>query len=65
MKINLIKIKKEMARNGWNNTKLANVMGVSKQRLNYVLSPRYKSNTFRTIDLIAKALSLDSRDLVK
>ena len=65
MQINLSKIEKERERNGWNYTRLAEEMGISKQRLNFILSPKYKSNTFQTIEMLAKALSVDPKDLIQ
>jgi len=65
MNINRPKIEKERKRNGWNYTHLAKEMGISKQRLHFILSSEYKSNTFRTVELFAKALGVDGKDLIQ
>ncbi len=64
MKINYSKIKKEMKRNGWNYNDLAKAMNISRQRLNFALGPKNKWVNFKTIDKIANALDVDSRDLL-
>lgn len=64
MKPNIKKIKKEMKRNGWNYTLLAEKMEESKQWLSIVLSDRYKWNNFKTIEKFAKVFGVDEKDLV-
>jgi DNA-binding Xre family transcriptional regulator len=64
MNINIQKIKKEMAKNGWNYTRLAKEMGISKQRLHFIFSPKYKSHTLRTIERFAQVLELEPKDLL-
>jgi len=65
MKLNTLRIKKEMARNGWSIAMLAKKAGYSRQQLSYILSPRYKSKSLLAIEKIAKALKTNQRDLIK
>jgi len=64
MKINIQKIKKEMERNGWNYSKLANEMKISRSRLSLVLGAGYRWNNFKMIERFARALNLDPKDLL-
>ena len=64
MKINFEKIKKEMARNNWNISQLAAEMKVSRQKLHFIFSPKFKSHTLKTIESLAMALGVDPKDLL-
>ena len=64
MQINFLKIEKERKRYGWSYTRLAEEIGISKQRLSFILGLKYKRNTFRTIEMLAKALNVDPKDLI-
>lgn len=64
MQINFEKIKKEMARNSWNISQLAKEMDISRQKLHFIFSPKFKSHTLKTIESLATALGVDPKDLV-
>ena len=62
MKLNLKKIKQEMKRQHLNQTSLAKRLGVTRQRVNYIL--KSGAVTFRVTDMIARVLNVDSKDLI-
>ena len=64
MKLNIEKIKKEMDRLNWTQTRLANEMGVKRQYVQYMLKSG-KNPTIKTIDRFAAALDVSPRDLVQ
>lgn len=61
MKLNVVKIKKELKRLGKTDSWLAEEINTSKQLVGYWLHTRSLAGTER----IAKALNLDPRDLIK
>ena len=65
MKLNTKKILTELTRLDKNQSWLARQMGVSRSWINYIMTQSDRSFTFRTVDKIAKALNLDSKDLIK
>jgi transcriptional regulator with XRE-family HTH domain len=64
MKLNVEKIKKEMARLNWTQTRLANEMGVKRQYVQFMLKCG-TNPTIKTIDRFAKALDISPRDLIQ
>lgn len=63
MKLNTEKIQKLMDERGLNKTALACKMGVKESWVYEVLSGR-QGKTFNTVDKIAEALEVESKDLV-
>jgi transcriptional regulator with XRE-family HTH domain len=61
MKLNHKKINQELERLGWTRTEYARRMGVSKQLASYYLN---RGKGFRIIEILAKPLNLDPRDLL-
>lgn len=64
MKLNIEKIDKELKRLGWTKYQLAMKMEVKPQWIYQILSSKYNGLTLKSIDKIAKALELDSKDLI-
>jgi hypothetical protein len=65
MKLNIIKIKKEIARLGINYSEFARRINRKRQWVDWLLREgAEKSHTFNTVDLLAKALEIDEKDLL-
>ena len=63
MRLKIEKIDFELKRLGWNRSELARQMGISSQRLSYVLRRSYVK--LKTLDRIAKTIQIDTRDLLE
>ena len=63
MRLKIEKIDFELKRLGWNRSELARQMGISSQRLSYVLRRSYVK--LDTLDRIAKTIQIDTRDLLE
>jgi predicted transcriptional regulator len=64
MRLNTEKIKKEMARLNWTQTRLAKEMGVKRQYVQYMLKSG-TNPTIKTINRFAAALDVSPMDLVQ
>ena len=63
MEIDINRIKSEMAQKGINQSKLAELVGISKQLMSlWIKNPR--SINLENVGLIADALGIDARDLI-
>jgi transcriptional regulator with XRE-family HTH domain len=63
MKVYSAKIKKELKRLGWTQTKLAERAGMTKQALSNILKRRFAQ--IESLNRIGEALGIDPRDLLK
>ena len=61
MKLNTTKIRKMLSQAGRNQAWLANKMGISRQLMSY----RLRSEHVNHVDLIAKAMGVKPKDLLK
>lgn len=67
MKLNVRKIRMELSRLDWSLSDLARAMDVSRQHVNQIMVSAEdpgRGFTLKTIDRIARALSLDPKDLI-
>jgi len=65
MKLNIIKIKKEIERLGINYSEFARRINRKRQWVDWLLREGAdKSHTFNTVDLLAKELNLDPKDIL-
>lgn len=64
MKLNTQKILNEMARLGWNQKRLAEVMGEHRGRVSHILKHQPENMTLKTVDKFARALACDPKDLL-
>lgn len=63
MKINVLKIKSEMKRQGWRQKDLAIRLNITRQAVGYyLLHPENLS--FRTLTKLAAAMDMDAKDLL-
>ena len=62
MRLNIGKIKQEMARLGWTYTKPASEMGISRQLLSYYLHKDIRG--LKKIEKLAKPFRMDPKDLL-
>ena len=62
MKVHSKKIKQELKRLKWTQTKLAKKAGITKQALSIIL--RRKTAQIETLNKIGEALNIDARDLL-
>jgi len=62
MKVNTQKIRFELKRLKWTQSKLAKEIGMSRQALWYIM--KNQTAPLKTIDRIAKPLHLDGKDLL-
>jgi len=63
MKLNIEKIKQELARREWSMKDFADALG-SPRTYPYYLLKNEKSHTFKTVEKIASALNYDPKDLI-
>ncbi len=63
MKVNIKKIDFELRRLGWTRTQLAQQMGISRQRLSYVLGHSYPK--LDVLDKLAQTIQVSTRDLIE
>ena len=61
MKIDIKKVRVEMAKRGMNQNRLADVMGISKQRLSYMIT---RGRSFATVEKIAEVLGVPVKSLL-
>jgi DNA-binding Xre family transcriptional regulator len=61
MKIDVKKVRIEMAKRGVNQNGLANLMGISKQRLSYMIT---RGRSFSTVEKIATILNVPVKSLL-
>ena len=62
MRIKIEKIDFELKRLGWSRSKLAQQMGISRQRLSYVLGHSYPK--LQVLERLAKTIQISARDLI-
>lgn len=62
MKLNTKKIKTEMKRQKLRQTDIALKLGLTRQRIHYIINSGTKS--FRVTEMIAKVLKLEPKDLI-
>ena len=62
MKINIKKIKLEMKRKNMSQVDLSRKLGLTRQRIWYILNFGVKS--YRVTEMLAKALNVDAKDLI-
>jgi|WetSurMetagenome_2_1015567.scaffolds.fasta_scaffold382943_2 hypothetical protein len=65
MKLNTIKIKKEIEHLGINYSEFARRINRKRQWVDWILREGAdKSHTFNTVDLLAKSLNVEPKDLI-
>jgi len=62
MRVNTEKIKFELKRLKWTQTRLAKEIGMTRQGISYIM--KKQTAPLKTIDRIAKPLHLDGKDLL-
>jgi len=62
MKLNIKEIKSEMKRQHMKQIELAKRLGVTPQRVHYILN--HGTLSYRVTDMIARVLNVDSKDLI-
>jgi len=66
MKLNISKIRKELDRLGWTNSRFAKELGKYPQAIHQLLMPAYAENhTLKTIKELADVLNVDPKDLIE
>ena len=65
MNLNIRKIRNEMTRLGLNESGLAKLMGVSRPLVYYYLRENHTDHRFSTVEKLAKAFDMDTKDLIE
>ena len=63
--LNTNKITSELKRLGWSKYRLAQIMGIANQTVYKILNSDGTGYTFKTVERFAKALNIDSKDLIQ
>jgi len=64
MKLDLVKINKELERLNWTKYTLAEKMGCNKQWVYILLGPEYGGVTLKTVEKIAAAIGIEPKDIL-